>query len=320
MKKFLPLVICAACLLVACSEAATPTPEPSPTVTIQAFPTSAPTIAPVPPTILATPARTSPANTPAALNTALATVIVTPVRLPTSATTPSLVPPTPSAVGNALRKTQTAKIFRVSLTANVKSGNTPFALNLKGEIAGSDSHYAYQLGNEQIELTTQQGKYFVKGARSLGLPTTTKWYIVTPDLADAARPPFTPDDVLDDFTQQAGAAIYASTTREQLDGLNCQVWRATPKNFNETGIGNLLGGGLETSPFGVLDSSEVKLWVCDDGILHQLSIQVEAHNSKRATEKGSAQLTLRLQDFENSAIKIAAPTGAEPFQLRMPTP
>lgn len=312
--------MCLAILLVACSAPATPPPEPSPTIAINAFPTSAPTIAPVPPTAPATAARTPQPSPQVAVNTPLVTVIVTPVRLPTGAVTPSIVPPTPSAVGNALKKTQAAQIYRVTLGVNVKSGNTPFALNLKGEVAGSDTHYAYQLGNEQIELTTMQGKYYVKGARSLGLPTTTKWYIVTPDLADAARPPFTPDDVLDDFTQQAGAAIYQAAAREQLDGQNCQVWRATPKNFNETGIGNLLGAGLETSPFGVLDQAEVKLWVCDDGIAHQLSIQVDAHNTRRATEKGSAQLTLRLQDIGNSAIKIGAPVGAEPYQLRVPTP
>jgi len=319
MKKFLPLA-CLVLFLVACSETPTPTPQPPPTVAIQAFPTSAPTIAPVPVTVPVATVAATPQPTRAGINTPLVTVIVTPVRLPTGAVTPSLVAPTPSAVGNALRKTQAAQIYRVTLQVNVKSGNVPFALNLKGQVAGGDLNYAYQLGNEQIELTTQQGKYYVKGARSLGLPNATKWYIVTPDLADAARPPFTPDDVLDDFMQHAATAIYQASAREQLDGQNCQVWRATPKNFDETGIGNLLGAGLETSPFGVLDQAEVKLWVCDDGIVHQLNISLDAHNARRATEKGSAQLSLRLQDIGNNAIKITAPAGAEPFQLRVPTP
>lgn len=249
--------------------------------------------------------------------------MATPVLLPTVARTPSLMPPTPSPVLVALKKTQAAQTYRVTLQLNVKAGNTPpFTFNLKGEVVGSDEHSAYQLGGEQIEFTGVRGQFYVKGARSLNLPTTTKWYAVTPDIADAARPPFSPADILDDFVDQAGNANYQSTARdaERLDGQNCQIWRAVPKSANETGIGNLLGAGQDTSAFGALDQAEVKLWICDDGILHQLSIDLAGHNAKSANQKGTAQLQMRLQDLQNAAIKITAPTGAEPFQIRVPTP
>ncbi|CAG0984342.1 hypothetical protein ANRL3_02343 [Anaerolineae bacterium] len=268
------------------------------------------------------PSEAAPASPTVSLNTPLPTTMATPVLLPTVARTPSLAPPTPSPVLVALKKTQAAQTYRVTLQLNVKAGGNapPFAFNLKGEVVGSDEHSSYQLGGEQIEFTGVRGQFYVKGARNLNLPTTTKWYAVTPDIADAARPPFSPADILDDFVDQAGSASYQSTARESLDGQNCQVWRAVPKSANETGIGNLLGAGQDTSAFGALDQAEVKLWICDDGILHQLGIELAGHNAKSVNQKGTAQLQMRLQDIQNPAIKITAPTGAEPFQIRVPTP
>jgi hypothetical protein len=301
MKIWLLIALAILCAfsLVACDALNPPTPTPniaSPTVQINAFPTTAPTVE---------------------INTPAPSALATPIRLPTGASTPAIAVPTPSAVSNALKKTQDVQTYRVTLQVNVKSASMPFALNLTGEVVGKDSHYAYKLGNDQIELTTLRGQYFIKGPR-LNLPTTTKWYIVSPDLADAARPPFAPDDVLDNFIGEAGSAVYQAAAREQLDGQNCQVWRATPKMLNDTGIGNLLGGGAETSSFGAIDQAEVKLWACDDGIVHQLNIQLDAHNTKRASDKGSAQFILRLQNIGDAAIKITAPANAEPFQIRAP--
>jgi hypothetical protein len=239
----------------------------------------------------------------------------TPVIIPSPAFTPRSLTPTPSAVAAALAKTQAAQKYRVAMTLNVKQGGAPpFALDLKGEVNGSDAHFAYQLGSDKIEFTTARGQYFVKGARTLGLPTTTKWYNVTPDLADAARPPFSPDDLLDDFTTQTTKLAFQPVARESLDGQNCQVWRYVPKASAETGLGNSLGADQYSSPFGALEQGEIKLWVCDDGAAHQLTVDIAAHNPKNAAEKGAAKLLLHFWDL-NAAIQIDAPVGAEPFQL-----
>jgi hypothetical protein len=270
--------------------------------------TPSPTSAP-PPTV--TPLPPFPASFPSS----------TPVMIPSPAFTPPSRPltPTPSAFAAALGKTQAAQKYRVALTLNVKQGAAPaFTLDLQGEVDRSDAHYAYQLGNDKIEFTTARGQFFVKGARSLGLPTTTKWYIVTPDLADAARPPFSPDDLLDDFTMQTAKLPFQSIARESLDGQNCQVWRYAPKTTTETGLSNALGADQDNSAFGALEQSEIKVWVCDDGAAHQLSLDITAHNPKQSTEKGTAKILLHIWDLENAAIKIDAPVGAEPFRLGNP--
>ena len=278
-------------------------------VLMSLFACSAPssTVAP-PPT--GTVAPTFPASFPSS----------TPVMIPSPAFTP---PPrtltaTPGAVAAALAKTQAAQKDRVALTLNVKQGSAPpFALDLKGEVNGNDAHYAYQLGNDKIEFTTARGQNFVKGARMLGLPTTTKWYSVTPDVADAARPPFSPDDLLDDFATQTAKLAFQPTTRESLDGQNCQVWRYVPKTTTETGLSNALGADQDGSPFSALEQAEIKVWACDDGAAHQLSVDIAAHDPKNAAEKGAAKLLLHLWDL-NAAITIDTPIGAEQFKLGSP--
>ena len=244
----------------------------------------------------------------------------TPVMIPSPAFTPPPRPltPTPSAFAAALAKTQAAPKYRVAMTLAVKQGSAPpFALDLKGEVNGSDAHSAYQLGSDKIEFTTARGQYFVKGARMLGLPTTTKWYSITPDLADAARPPFSPDDLLDDFAAQTGKLVFQAGARELLDGQTCQVWRYVPKTTIETGLSNALGADQDGSAFGALEQAEIKLWLCDDGAAHQLTIDIAAHNPKNAAEKGTVKLLLHLWDL-NAAITIDTPTGAEQFKLGSP--
>lgn len=220
-----------------------------------------------------------------------------------------------------MNKTKSSVRYRVTMTLNAKQGETPqTSIDLKGEVSGNDVHYDYQFGNEQIEFIAARGQFFAKGARSLGLPTATRWYTLTPDLADAARPPFGPEEVLTSFLAQVPKETFQPFAREALDALACQVWRYIPKTLAETGISNTLGSDLENSAFGALDQAEIKLWLCDDGALHQLSVEIASHNPRRATEKGSAKLLLHVWDFQNASIKIEPPGNAEKFQIAVPTP
>jgi hypothetical protein len=207
----------------------------------------------------------------------------------------------------------------MSLTVR-QGATTQFSLDLKGEVNGDDEHDSYTLGGEQIEFIQARGQYFVKGARSLGLPSANKWYALSADSADAARPPFGPEDILTSFIAQAAKIGFQPFTRETLDGVGCQVVRYVPKNLMETGIANLIGSDQEASFFGALDPSEIKLWVCDDGLAHQITVDVNAHNPRRPLDKGTAQLKLHTFDFASTAIKIDPPPNAEKFQNVSPTP
>jgi len=219
-----------------------------------------------------------------------------------------------------MTRTKNAPRYRVTLTLTVKLGNTTsFALDLKGEVNGDDEHYNYALGGEQIEFIAARSQFYAKGARSLGFPSTTKWYALPADVADAARPPFSTDDLLTSFIAQVPKENFQPTTREPLDGIACQVYRYVPKNLGEAGIANILSEN-ESNALGALDPSEMKLWICDDGMLHQLTVDANGHNPKRTTDKGSAKLQLHLWEFQNTGIKIDPPPNAEKFQNVSPTP
>ncbi len=269
-----------------------------------------------------TPTPTAPMTPPAPTRVTFATLTPSPTATFTPLPPASTLPPsTPGSLISAMNKTKASVRYRVTMTLNARQGETPqISLDLKGAVNGDDAHYNYQLGNEQIEFIAARGQFFAKGARSLGLPTTTKWYILTPDLADAARPPFSPEDVLTSFLAQVPKETFQPFAREALDALTCQVWRYIPKTLGETGISNALGSDQENSAFGALDQAEIKLWLCDDGALHQLSVEIAAHNPRRATEKGSANLLLHIWDFQNASIGIDPPANAEKFQLAAPTP
>jgi hypothetical protein len=266
----------------------------------------------------------TPAPTPIATDVPTAIASSTPVKIPMPLFTPTpavMVPPltTPRAFAAAIAKTQAAQAYRVAMTFSVKQGNAPqFSLDLKGEVNNSDAHYMYQLGDEQIEFVAAHGQFFAKGARSINLPTLTKWYTLTPDLADAAQPPFSPQDVLSGFAAQTAKVAFQPPARESLDGQNCQAWRAVPQTLTETGISDVLGASQETV-FNTLDQAEIKLWLCDDGALHQLSVDVAAHDPKKSSDKGIAKLLLHIWDIGSASIKIDAPANAEPFRLAVPT-
>lgn len=261
-----------------------------------------------------------------ATNTPEPVTFSTPTPVPTLTATPSrsttvLPPATPGSIVSAMTRTKSAPRYRVTMTLVVRQGTTTqFSLDLKGEVNGDEEHDNYALGNEQIEFVEARGQYYVKGARSLGLPSTTKWYALSAETADAARPPFGAEDVLTSFIAQSPKENFQPSARESLDGLSCQVYRYTPKNLPETGIANLVGSDQEASTFGALDPSEIKLWICEDGMLHQLMVDVSAHNPRRTADKGTAQLKLHIWDFSSTAIKIAPPANAEKFQSASPTP
>jgi hypothetical protein len=239
----------------------------------------------------------------------------TPIPTPTATAVRGTLPlATPSSIVGAMTKTKSAPRYRVTQMLNVKQGAASlFSLDLSGEANGDDEHYAYTFAGEQIEFVIAQGKYFVKGARSMGLPSATKWYSLSADNADAARPPFSEDDLLTSFIAQVPKENFQSTSRESLDGVSCQIYRYIPKNLNEAGIANLLGEP-EASVFGALDASEIKLWICDDGLMHQLTLDASGHNPKRASDKGTAKLQLHLWDFANAGIRIDPPPNPEKFQ------
>lgn len=268
----------------------------------------------------AAPAPVTPTKSTPGMSAALPSSTPVPIPMPLFTPTPANSPTPLSPLAAAFAKTQAAQKYRVTMLLDVQSPGAPaFALDLKGEVNGADARTAYQLGGESIELIAARGQFFVKGARGLGMPTMTTWYSLTPDLADAAQPPFAPMDLLNDFVAQTAHLAFQMTGREPLDGQPCAVWRATPRAPAETGIGDVVGAGHTDSAFGALDRAEIKVWVCADGAAHQVSAEIAAHNANTPADKSTAKWTLHVWALDEAGIKIDAPANAVPFRLVEPT-
>ncbi len=242
-----------------------------------------------------------------------------PMVLPTAAKNETNTPIGTGALVTSLAKMRGVQTFSFAMTINVKEGASPaFALDLKGQVDKGDAHYTYPLGSESVEFIEAGGKFYAKGSRTIGLPTATKWYSLSPDLADVARPPFSPEDVLGDFLAQPPGG-FAPAGSESLDGQNCSSFRAAPQALAGTGVASVLGLDPDTGAFSALDSTQVRVWVCDDGMLHQLSVEIAAHNLRQANEQGTAKLLLHIWDISSPSLKIDPPANAEPFQVATPT-
>ncbi len=230
-------------------------------------------------------------------------------------------PPPPRApLLAALNKTQAAQKYFVTMTLRVTQGNAPaFSQTLQGAVSGNDSRYTFLFANESVELITVNGQHFVKGARSLGAPNISKWYAITPDLADAVRFPFAPAEMLAALAATGLTQNFQITAREIFDGINCPLWSYAPKSLGEIGIGNVLGLDAPENAFAVVDRAEIKLSACDDALL-QIRVDVAARKATNPAEKGTLNLVIAFSDLNRADIRIAPPANAEPFQLGAPKP
>ncbi|MBI3912609.1 MAG: hypothetical protein HY327_00215 [Chloroflexi bacterium] len=234
---------------------------------------------------------------------------------------PPIAAPTRAPLLAALNKTLAAQKYRVTMQMNVKPGNAPaFALSLQGEASGDNSHSTFQLGGESIELTVVRGQNYAKGARALGVPNLTKWYSITPDLADAVRFPFAPAEILAALAATGMTQNFKAGARQVLDGMNCQIWNYAPASLADAGIAHALGLDAPNTVFGAVEQSAMNVWICDDGAWHQWTLDVASHKPNAPNEKGTLRVALHIWDFNSAAITIVAPANAEPFQIGAPKP
>jgi hypothetical protein len=223
-----------------------------------------------------------------------------------------------AALRDALNRTKSATTYRMSLDFEIgttENGTLKQQTFLKfdGEQHGDASQVTYSGGifndmlggGERIEIISLDGRSYLKGSSLFGTADPAKWYV----LADSAisKPPFDLNALLlqtgDDLE---GARIISTTT---LDGQSCETWQLDFKN----GAGALIeiAGTDETrANFNTLDRADARFTRCADNLLHQLTWDVQAHNSQNANAKGNVLASIHLFDFDASNITIAAPPDA----------
>ena len=287
-----------------------------------AAPTTAPTVSPATPAPVVSTATAAPNNTP--------TVAVSATNTLASGSGNNTDPLT------ALAKFQSATVFRLDAQAQVsrsifKGKDTPAPgedpnevtiFTLKGEQKASDVHYAlggfvgsfialatgFDPNSSNVELTTVEGKQYARG--SLPGATEAKWYLI-PD-AQAASTTFDPKRLLSPVVSaKFQKSDFTKTGAENLDNHACDVYTSSHDAF--TSVFSAMGGSLLLTPdnldLGPVESSEFKLWVCDDGNLHQVRYAYGGHSKTHPDQKGEVTFGAHISDYDG-AIAIQPPTDA----------
>jgi len=167
---------------------------------------------------------------------------------------------------------------------------------IAGTINGKDSQIAFKgilavlfTGDptKSIEFLTLGNQTYIRGpAPMLGAPEN-KWYVSTGQSTFSTNInegiPELPSDPTIDWSG------FKKTTTETLDGKRCDVYSgdktATTKLFQSVNTQET----TSKQSLGDVDSAETKFWICDDGYLHQWTMNIDGRSKDKPT-MGSVKL------------------------------
>lgn len=306
---------------------AAPTSAPAtiaPTTAPTTLPTSAPTAVPT----------TAPTNTPAASPTTEAPNAPAPTNTTTFGVSGGTLTPT-----DALTNLQDATNFRFQSQALVskvffqgkpvtvpgQDPNTVVLFSLKGETKAPDLHYTIDgflaslmsifTGLDpnvaSLQITAVNGKTYLYG--QVPNTPTAKWYTLTAEQTGSLN--FSPAQVLAPFLNAAYKADdFTKSGSESLDNQSCDVYTGSRAAFETLFPALTQNADLvpDTVDLSTVDRYEFKLWLCNDGKLHQLRYNFDAHSKTKPDQKGSLSFVAHISDYD-AALTIDEPKDAVPF-------
>lgn len=286
---------------------ATPTASPTATLVLAPPPTPAST------TVAGTRAPLAPNVTPGATATRHATV------------------PSAGPIVTARNKTQAAATYRIEFQMTV-TGNLPDLppawqaaqgapiISVTAAISGKDSHIKLQglftmlvTGDptKPLEILTVGGKTYLHGPLPLLGAPENKWYISSGqaqfsiDVNEST--PNLPNDTTIDWN------AFKKTTIEVLDGRRCDVYVGDKNTTMQLFDAIVTGIVQQQDVLSNITNATTKFWICDDGYLHQLLMNIEGSPPDQPSEKVGSQIRMHIWDF-NANIKLTPPANAVPLQ------
>lgn len=234
-----------------------------------------------------------------------------------------------STIQKAFDQTSTAKTYRIAFDMSAKGDLTGFPgmtsinqemslFGMSGSVNGKNSHLVFKgvlsalFGgdvNKGFEIMSVEGQTFIKGPMPMFGAPEDKWYAASSSFKSSFGEP----SQMMNTNQNVDLNGFRKTVTEQLDGRKCDVYVADKEA--SLGLARSINTGTTSTEdaLGSLDSAETKIWICDDGYLHQLAMNLEGHDKSKPTQKMAFQIKFRVSDL-NTDIKIAAPANAAPMQ------
>ncbi len=194
-------------------------------------------------------------------------------------------------------------------------------MNLSGEANSGDAHFTLKgyivssLTNNPdkgIEFMLLGTKTYIHGPIVALGATANKWYwvgrrgIVGPGETNPSRSL---------SAQNPDWATFSKAGSEKLDSKRCDVYRAGREasdqfyyDFTSTELPYVIE---------IRDSGETKIWICDDGYMHQLRMDLVGHSVDYPDQKTGLEILVHFFD-QNGNIKITAPPDAVPLEAPVP--
>lgn len=303
----------AAAALAACGSQPAPTAAPTAAPQPTAIPPTAvpPTATPVPPTATAVPPTATPIPPTAAPAPKTGSGLINDVIERMSKETPY-----------RMEMTMTAK----GLPASAGIGDAPFIF-AKGEINGKNSHM--QMGGvifslftgdpeKPLEMITVGEDTYVKGPAPLFGAPDNKWYTMTGGSSSVASNPAAGIFVAKG-NNQVKDSDFTKSGSETVDGKKCDIYLGS-KDALQKAYDGLGTSGEDTAK---IEAGEYKIWICDDGYLHKLSMTLKTDFTGNGTMMDML-IVAHMYDF-GSNIKIERPANpqaskAPSLDMLLPTP
>ncbi len=251
----------------------------------------------------------------------------------------------PGPISDALDKTASAKAMRFELEINAQGdfGGIPgmsegtgsaSLFSVSGATNGKDSDLTIKGflaaffggdANKGLEIMTIGDKLYVHGPAPLFGAPEAKWYVGKNDSESGISGMPKTDTVTDSFKgENPDVTKFTKTKTEKFDGQNCDVYTA------DTAATLELLRSMDTSSLPGqqdlqgLESATTQIWICADGYLHQLKLDMSGHQSG-SSEVFGMQVRVHLSDI-NGKVTLTPPTNAAPlqmpdwFKIETPTP
>ncbi len=285
------------------------------------------------------------------------TATQTPTAVPSPSSTPTLVvqspgsfvsnrtpyPHVPGPIQDAWDKMTQAKSMRFNMEMTMKGdlgalpgmtqpGQDLPMMSIVGETNGKDSHLVMKgliavfLTNDptkSLEFMTVGGKSYVHGPMPMFGAPEDKWYVGD---GNGSFNMTSGQDPVDTFKQQnQDWTKFKKAGTEKLDGRSCDVYAADKDAAWD--FFNQFDTQQTQMPENIdqLLSAEIKVWVCDDGYLHQMRVSMDGTSKDKPNDKVSILMLMHFSDL-NGNVKITAPLNPAPlqapafFNLGTPTP
>jgi uncharacterized lipoprotein YajG len=233
-----------------------------------------------------------------------------------------VTPSTPiEFVNAAAAKTQGVQSYRLNYASQVTGSGMrePVKETLKGDFYAEDALYRYtgpanqsiQLdGDDEVQVAIVDGKSYVHGPVAAWGAPEDRWYIYSINSEAQLTPPSRLNLLIELLARRDLRLEFVKAGSEQLGSLSCERYNAEHDTaiavINELSHPSTLTDVQQTIVTATPESY-VSVWVCPDGYIHQIDIDVHGTDPNEL-EQG---YKLRLELSEVDAVPaITAPPDA----------